>query len=687
MDRTKQKELDIQLGNTQKPQQIQYLNFLEKQVEKSQKVHSDVNLISDVVNDVGARVDLLELGQQDLIKKFRILESIAMGSNDDQLQHKRIMDQIYLKVQDIEARMNSQGTGSSLPPTNITQQFNQTREGQNNTGLFNNNSQSFMQTHPDQLPLNQKQDQLQQLSLKLDHGLDQMERRLNQILTKDFDDYLQQREQNFEARIFQVIDAQAKDIAFDFTQLDQRVNDLNEYVANAVGSLNTNNTSGVLQINRNLTSLSENRDPNLLKSTTNLEKALTDLKRELIEKPDTKEIESFKRKVTFEMKEFEKKLKDLGKPQVTFEKDMRALENRLTQKLSKAIQRIGEIMKKQDRKLKGMIDTSESRLQQKQQQLHRQYSQSPISNKSSRNNRGGLFKSQHSLMNMSSNSMMMRSLSPIKQGGAQDSKLEQSLQQQRSFKRGSEQKNESHHQQQIVSHFSSNQIQLQNQDYQSIQTNESAFRKYQSKFKNETPQAQPTNQNSSKKYIRSGVKRDSQDSHTSLSPAGQNHKSTAFKRTISQDQNQNQIPQTKHVVMVSKEKSQPLRRREQSSKERSTMSNKSNERDLVPVNQKAHQKSNLSTKGSKSRDALTKQSNHIKTKDNQKKAVPAKVDRKNLKSSKYEFDTPLLKLSEILIKTRAQIQSVKDTQTTQKIQVIFQEEIYWPHQITQLKHT
>lgn len=39
--------------------------------------------MSDAVNDMGSRLDLLELGQQDLIKKFRILESIAMGSNDD----------------------------------------------------------------------------------------------------------------------------------------------------------------------------------------------------------------------------------------------------------------------------------------------------------------------------------------------------------------------------------------------------------------------------------------------------------------------------------------------------------------------------------------------------------------------------------------------------------------------------
>lgn len=50
------------------------------------------------MNDIGSRVDLLELGQQDLIKKFRILESILMGSNEDQIAHKRILDQVYLKM-------------------------------------------------------------------------------------------------------------------------------------------------------------------------------------------------------------------------------------------------------------------------------------------------------------------------------------------------------------------------------------------------------------------------------------------------------------------------------------------------------------------------------------------------------------------------------------------------------------
>ena len=90
-------------------------------------------------------------------------------------------------------------------------------------------------------------------------------------------------------------------------------------------------------------------------------------------------------------------------------------------KLSRAIQRIGDIMKKQDRKFKGMIETSETRLQKQQQLLEKAYSHSPMSNKSSRNNQRVL--KSHQSINMSNNSMM-RSLSPIKQD---DSKLERSF--------------------------------------------------------------------------------------------------------------------------------------------------------------------------------------------------------------------------------------------------------------------
>ena len=84
----------------------QYLNFLEKQVEKTHKVQYDMGIMSEAVNDIGARLDLMELGHQDLIKKFKILESIAMGSNDDQAFHKRSLDQLYLKLQDLEARFD-----------------------------------------------------------------------------------------------------------------------------------------------------------------------------------------------------------------------------------------------------------------------------------------------------------------------------------------------------------------------------------------------------------------------------------------------------------------------------------------------------------------------------------------------------------------------------------------------------
>ena len=51
------------------------------------------------------RLDLLELGQGDLIKKFRILESVAMGNQDDQHFFKKTVDTIYLKMQEIDSRV------------------------------------------------------------------------------------------------------------------------------------------------------------------------------------------------------------------------------------------------------------------------------------------------------------------------------------------------------------------------------------------------------------------------------------------------------------------------------------------------------------------------------------------------------------------------------------------------------
>ena len=59
------------------------MNFLEKQVEKSNRAFQDVGTIQDAIREVSQRLDLLELGQGDLIKKFRILESVALGSQDD----------------------------------------------------------------------------------------------------------------------------------------------------------------------------------------------------------------------------------------------------------------------------------------------------------------------------------------------------------------------------------------------------------------------------------------------------------------------------------------------------------------------------------------------------------------------------------------------------------------------------
>lgn len=50
----------------------------------------------------------------------------------------------------------------------------------------------------------------------------------------------------------------------------------------------------------------------------------------MIEKPDLKDLDAFKRKVSHEIKELDRKVKDLGKPQFTFEKDLKALENRIT---------------------------------------------------------------------------------------------------------------------------------------------------------------------------------------------------------------------------------------------------------------------------------------------------------------------------------------------------------------------
>lgn len=44
-----------------------------------------------------------------------------------------------------------------------------------------------------------------------------------------------------------------------------------------------------------------------------------------------------------ELKEFEKKLKIVNRPQNSFDKDLKALENRLTLKLTKAVQRLGDV--------------------------------------------------------------------------------------------------------------------------------------------------------------------------------------------------------------------------------------------------------------------------------------------------------------------------------------------------------
>jgi len=48
----------------------------------------------------------MELSQQDLIKKFKIIESVSFGFSDDQTQVKRNIDSLLLRIQDVE--INSQ---------------------------------------------------------------------------------------------------------------------------------------------------------------------------------------------------------------------------------------------------------------------------------------------------------------------------------------------------------------------------------------------------------------------------------------------------------------------------------------------------------------------------------------------------------------------------------------------------
>lgn len=47
-----------------------------------------------------------------------------------------------------------------------------------------------------------------------------METKINEILTKDLNMLLNEREAVFEQKIIQIIDSQAKDIAYDFNNLD-----------------------------------------------------------------------------------------------------------------------------------------------------------------------------------------------------------------------------------------------------------------------------------------------------------------------------------------------------------------------------------------------------------------------------------------------------------------------------------
>lgn len=68
--------------------------------------------------------------------------------------------------------------------------------------------------------------------------------------------------------------------------------------------------------------------------------------------------------------------------------------------------------------------------------------------------------------------------------------------------------------------------QQQTQDYQSITTNESAFRKYQSQFRSESQKKL----SSQKKFIRSGAKKN--ENLNSMSPTNGNSQN-AFKRTLS----------------------------------------------------------------------------------------------------------------------------------------------------------
>jgi hypothetical protein len=42
-----------------------------------------VGKLEESVLDINSRLELIELGHHDIIKKFRILESINLGVNDD----------------------------------------------------------------------------------------------------------------------------------------------------------------------------------------------------------------------------------------------------------------------------------------------------------------------------------------------------------------------------------------------------------------------------------------------------------------------------------------------------------------------------------------------------------------------------------------------------------------------------
>ncbi len=79
------------------------MTFLEKQVDRANTAFQSVGRLEGDMKEVYSKCDLLELGQQDLIKKFKIVEAYALGLADEQAGAKRAFDSLFLQVQHIQA--------------------------------------------------------------------------------------------------------------------------------------------------------------------------------------------------------------------------------------------------------------------------------------------------------------------------------------------------------------------------------------------------------------------------------------------------------------------------------------------------------------------------------------------------------------------------------------------------------